>query len=334
MTLPATMQAIGIAEPGGPEVLRVEQRPVPRPGPGEVLVEVAFAGVNRPDVLQRLGRYPPPAGASDIPGLEIAGRVVALGESIDDTLFGREVCALVTGGGYAQYCLARAEHCLAVGSGVPLVEAAALPETLFTVWHNVFERGWACDGETLLVHGGTSGIGTMAIKLGKLFGLTVVVTCGSDAKCAAARVLGADHAINYRTEDFVERVGELSGGRGAHLALDMVAGSYTQRNLDCLADDGRLVTIAVLGGAVAEINMAKLMVRRQTVTGSTLRGRSAEFKALLADEIARNVWPLVEDGSLRPALDRVFPLARAAEAHARMESGEHVGKIVLAVEGG
>ena len=328
------MQAIGIAEPGGPEVLRVEQRPVPRPGPGEVLIEVAFAGVNRPDVLQRLGRYPPPAGASDIPGLEISGRVVALGERVDDTLLGREVCALVTGGGYAQYCLARAEHCLTVGSGVPLVEAAALPETLFTVWHNVFERGWARDGETLLVHGGTSGIGTMAIKLGKLFGLTVVVTCGTDAKCAAARALGADHAINYRTDDFVERVRELTGGCGAHLALDMVAGSYTQRNLDCLADDGRLVTIAVLGGAMAEINMARLMVRRQTVTGSTLRGRSAEFKALLADEIARNVWPLVEDGALRPALDRIFPLAQAAEAHGRMESGEHVGKIVLAVEGG
>ena len=334
MTLPAMMEAIGIAEPGGPEVLRVEQRPVPQPGPGEVLVEVAFAGVNRPDVLQRLGRYPPPPGAPDIPGLEIAGTIIALGDGADDALLGRAVCALVTGGGYARYCLAKAVHCLAVPPGLPLAEAAALPETLFTVWHNVFERGWAREGETLLVHGGTSGIGTMAIRLGKLFGLTVIVTCGSDAKCAAARALGADHAINYRSEDFVERVRELTGGVGAHLALDMVAGSYTQRNLDCLADDGRLVTIAVLGGAIAEINMARLMVRRQTVTGSTLRARPDVFKALLADEIVRNVWPLVEDGSLRPAMDRVLPLAQAAEAHARMESGEHVGKIVLAVGGG
>src|SRR6187399_2370688 len=318
------MQAVGIAAPGGPEVLRIEQRTVPRPGPGQVLVAVAYAGVNRPDVLQRLGRYPPPPGASDIPGLEISGTVIVLGEEVDETLLGREVCALVTGGGYAEYCLARAGHCLPVPAGLTLAEAAALPETLFTVWHNVFERGWATEGETLLVHGGTSGIGTMAIKLGKLFGLTVIVTCGSDAKCAAAQALGADHAINYRTQDFVEQVRALTGGRGAELCLDMVAGSYTQRNLDCLAEAGRLVTIAVLGGAQATINMAGLMVRRQTVTGSTLRGRSNDFKALLADEIARTVWPLVADGSLRPALDRTFPLAAAPAAHARMESGEHV----------
>jgi NADPH2:quinone reductase len=332
MDLPATMQAIGIAEPGGPEVLRIEQRPVPQPGPGQVLVEVAFAGVNRPDVLQRLGRYPPPPGASDIPGLEIAGRVVVAGEGAE-ALFGRRVCALVTGGGYAQYCLAVADHCLPVPAAMPLAEAAALPETLFTVWHNVFERGWACEGETLLVHGGTSGIGTMAIKLARLFELTVIVTCGSDAKCAAARQIGADHAINYRTEDFVERVKAITGGKGAELCLDMVAGDYTQRNLDCLGEGGRLVTIAVLGGAEATVNMARLMVRRQTVTGSTLRGRSDSFKALLADEIARTVWPLVEEGKLRPAMDRVFPLEHAAAAHARMESGEHVGKIVLAVQG-
>ena len=331
MSLPATMQAVGIAAPGGPEVLRIEQRPVPQPGPDQVLVAVACAGVNRPDVLQRLGRYPPPPGASDIPGLEIAGRVVALGDHADETLLGREVCALVTGGGYAEYCLAQAGHCLPVPAGLPLAEAAALPETLFTVWHNVFERGWATEGETLLVHGGTSGIGTMAIKLGKLFGLTVIVTCGSDAKCASARALGADHAINYRTQDFVEEVRAITGGSGAELCLDMVAGTYTQRNLDSLAEAGRLVTIAVLGGAQATINMAGLMVRRHTVTGSTLRGRSNEFKELLAGEIARTVWPLVADGALRPAMDRLFPLAEAGAAHARMEAGEHVGKIVLEI---
>jgi len=327
--LPETMRAIGIAAPGGPEVLRVEERPVQRPGPGQVLVEVAYAGVNRPDVLQRLGRYPPPPGASDILGLEIAGTVVAGAEE----WLGRKVCALVTGGGYAEYCLAQVDHCLPIPDALPLAEAAALPETLFTVWHNAFERGHASAGETLLVHGGTSGIGTMAIKLGKLFGLTVITTCGSDAKCEAARGLGADHAINYREEDFVERVKALTGAKGAELCLDMVAGDYTQRNLDCLADDGRLVTIAVLGGAKATINMAGLMVRRQTVTGSTLRGRSDVFKALLAGEIGRKVWPLVGEGRLRPAMDRAFPFSEAAAAHARMEAGEHVGKIVLAVKG-
>jgi putative PIG3 family NAD(P)H quinone oxidoreductase len=256
--------------------------------------------------------------------------VVALGEDADETLLGREVCALVAGGGYADYCLAQADHCLPVAVGLALAEAAALPETLFTVWHNVFERGWATEGETVLVHGGTSGIGTMAIKLGKLFGLAVVVTCGSDAKCEAARALGADHAINYRTQDFVEQVKALTRGKGAELCLDMVAGAYTQRNLDCLAEDGRLVTIAVLGGARATIDMAGVMVRRQTLTGSTLRGRSNEFKTLLADEIARTVWPLVGEGALRPAIDRIYPLSAAAAAHARMEAGEHVGKIVLA----
>ena len=331
MDLPAVMQAVGIAEPGGPEVLRLEQRAVPRPAPAQVLVRVAFAGVNRPDVLQRLGRYPPPPGTSDIPGLEISGTVVAVGEEADETLLGREVCALVSGGGYAEYCLARGEHCLPVPHGLSLAEAAALPETLFTVWHNVFERGWATEGETLLVHGGTSGIGTMAIKLGKLFGLRVVVTCGSEAKCDAARVLGADYAINYRTDDFVAAVNRITAGKGAELCLDMVAGDYTQRNLDSLGENGRLVTIAVLGGAQATINVAALMVKRQTLTGSTLRGRSDAFKALLADEIARTVWPLVGDGALRPALDRTFALAEAAAAHARMEAGAHVGKIVLEV---
>ena len=330
--VPQSMTAMGFDSPGGPDVLRAETLPVPSPGPGEVLIKVAFAGVNRPDVVQRQGNYPPPPGASPIPGLEIAGQVVALGEGVTEVLPGQQVCALVAGGGYAEYCLARADHCLGVPEGLPLAEAAALPETLFTVWHNVFERGWACEGETLLVHGGTSGIGTMAIKLGKLFGLTLVVTCGSDAKCEAARELGADHAINYRTEDFVERVKAITGGKGAELCLDMVAGDYTQRNLDCLGESGRLVTIAVLGGAQATVNMAALMVRRQTITGSTLRGRSDAFKALLAEEIARTVWPLVEQGNLRPAMDRVFPLAEAGAAHARMEAGEHVGKIVLEVQ--
>ena len=332
MTVPQTMQAIGIAAPGGPDVLRLERRPVPQPGPGQVLVEVAFAGVNRPDVLQRMGRYPPPPGAPDVPGLEIAGRVVAAGEGADEMLLGQPVCALVTGGGYAEYCLAEAGHCLPVPASLPLNEAAALPETLFTVWHNVFERGWAREGETLLVHGGTSGIGTTAIKLGKLFGLTVIVTCGSQAKCDAARALGVDHTIDYREEDFVEAVRTITGGRGAELCLDMVAGDYTQRNLDCLAEDGRLVTIAVLGGARATVDMARLMVRRHTLTGSTLRGRSVEFKSLLADEIARNVWPLVECGRLRPEIDRVLPLAEAAAAHAAMEAGEHIGKIVLEIQ--
>jgi putative PIG3 family NAD(P)H quinone oxidoreductase len=325
------MTAIVMVEPGGPEVLRPGQIAVPRPGAGQVLVKVAFAGVNRPDVLQRMGRYPPPEGASPIPGLEIAGEVVALGGDVPGNMRGRKVCALVTGGGYAEYCLADWRHCLPVPDGLALAEAAALPETLFTVWHNVFERGWACEGETLLVHGGTSGIGTMAIKLGKLFGLRVIVTCGTDAKCDAAGALGADHAINYKAEDFVERVKALTGGRGAELVLDMVAGDYTQRNLDCLGADGRLVTIAVLGGAKATINMAGLMVRRQTITGSTLRARPDGFKALLAQEIAQTVWPLVEAGGLRPAMDETFPLAAAAAAHERMEAAEHIGKIVLEV---
>lgn len=330
--LPPAMTAIEIAAPGGPEVLRPCSRPVPQPGPGQLLVEVSHAGVNRPDVLQRLGHYPPPPGASDIPGLEIAGTVAALGEGVDAALLGTRVCALVAGGGYAQYCLAHAEHCLPVPEGLDMAEAAALPETLFTVWHNLFQRGFARDGEALLVHGGTSGIGSMAIKLARLFGLTVIVTCGTDAKCDAALALGAHHAINYRKADFVAELRAFTEGKGVELVLDMVAGPYTQRNLDCLAPDGRLVTIAVLGGAKAEINMARLMVNRHTITGSTLRARPDGFKALLARDIARNVWPLVADGSLRPALDRQFPLADAAGAHRLMESGGHIGKIVLAME--
>ncbi len=326
------MTAITIAAPGGPEVLQPQEIALPRPGRGQVLVRVAFAGVNRPDVLQRLGRYPPPEGASPVPGLEIAGEIVVLGDDVEDKSLGRKVCALVTGGGYAEYCVADARHCLPVPEALSLAEAAAMPETLFTVWHNVFERGYAREGETLLVHGGTSGIGSMAIKLGKLFGLTVIVTCGTDGKCEAALELGADHAINYKTDDFVEQVNALTGGHGAELILDMVAGDYTQRNLTCLAVSGRLVTIAVLGGAQATINMAGLMVKRQTITGSTLRARSDAFKAALADEIGRMVWPLVQAGELRPEMDSEFALRDAAAAHRRMESGEHIGKIVLDLE--
>lgn len=333
-TMAETMTAMGFDAPGGPEVFRPEALPVPRPGAGEVLVKVAFAGVNRPDVIQRQGFYPPPPGASPIPGLEIAGEIVALGEGAEPALLGQNVCALVSGGGYAEFCLADARHCLPVPERMPLAEAAALPETLFTVWHNVFERGWATEGEALLVHGGTSGIGTMATMLGKAFGLTVIVTCGDNAKCDAALDIGADLAINYKTEDFVERVKAFTGGKGVQIVLDMVSGGYVSRNIECLADDGRHVTIAVLGGLKAEINMATVMRKRLTLTGSTLRPRSAEFKALLADEIAATAWPLFTDRKLRPVMDRTFALDDAGAAHAHMEAGEHVGKIVLDVAGG
>ncbi|WP_374410181.1 NAD(P)H-quinone oxidoreductase [Novosphingobium colocasiae] len=332
--LPARMTAIGFAQAGGPEVLQPVELAVRQPGPGEVLIRVSHAGVNRPDVVQRQGKYPPPPGASPIPGLEVSGTVVRLGEDVDGWFPGQKVCALVSGGGYAQYCLARADHCLPVPPGLPMDQAAALPETLFTVWHNVFERGWASDGETVLVHGGTSGIGTMAIQLGRLFGLTVIVTCGSPEKCARALELGAAHAIDYRATDFVEEVARLTDGQGVNLVLDMVAGDYVARNLKCLAMDGRHVTIAVQGGARAEINMAVVMTRRYTLTGSTLRPRSDTFKALLAQEIADQVWPLVADGALRPVMDTAFPLDRAADAHRRMEAGDHVGKIVLEVARG
>ncbi|MFZ1741775.1 MAG: NAD(P)H-quinone oxidoreductase, partial [Pontixanthobacter sp.] len=268
------------------------------------------------------------------PGLEIAGEVVALGGGVTPEAIGQQVCALLTGGGYAQYCLAKYAHCLPVPEGLPMAEAAALPETMFTVWHNVFERGWATQGETLLVHGGTSGIGTMAIKLGKAFGLDVIVTCGDDSKCAAARSIGADHAINYKTADFAEAVKSITGGKGVELVLDMVSGDYVARNLACLAEDGRHVTIAVLGGMQAELNMAYIMARRLTLTGSTLRARPDEFKALLCDEIARSAWPLVEEGKLHPEMDRIFPLDQAAAAHAHMEAGDHIGKIVLEIDHG
>lgn len=325
------MLAIDPDAPGGPEVLVPVERPVPQPGPGEVLVRVAAAGVNRPEVLQRQGKYPPPPGAPSILGMEIAGTVVGLGEGADETLLGKQVCALIAGGAYAQYAVAPAGQCLEVPEGLSLVEAAALPETLFTVWSNLFDRGWAQPGESVLVHGGTSGIGTMAIALAKLFGLTILVTAGSDEKCAAARELGADLAINYKAQDFVEKVKAFTGGKGVEIVIDMVGGDYVARNLQCLAEDGRHVSIAVQGGATATIPVWDVMRRRLTLTGSTLRPRSVEFKSLLADELRRHVWPLVAEGKLKPIIDRSFPFAEAPAAHRRMEAGEHVGKIVLTI---
>jgi putative PIG3 family NAD(P)H quinone oxidoreductase len=325
------MMAIVAPQPDGAEELALLERPVPRPGAGEVLVKVAAAGINRPDILQRRGLYPPPPGAPDILGLEIAGEVIEAGPGAEE-LAGQKVCALVAGGGYAEYCAAPAGTCLAVPDAISLVEAAAMPETLFTVWVNLFERGFAADGDWVLVHGGTSGIGTMAIALGKLFGLHVIVTCGTDAKCARAIELGAEGAVNYRTQDFVEAAKQLTGGDGVAVVLDMVGGDYVPRNLACLAEDGRHVSIAHLRGAKTELVIPNIMFRRLTLTGSTLRLRSVEFKTMVADEIRSTVWPFVEGGRLKPVIDSTFPLSRAAEAHARMEAGEHVGKIVLEVE--
>lgn len=326
------MTAIVISEPGGPEVLKSETVAIPQPGDGEVLIRVAAAGVNRPDVIQRMGFYPVPPGASPLPGLEVSGTVVALGEGVEMEWIGRKICALTNGGGYAEYCVAPVAQCLPVPDGLTMGEAAALPETLFTVWGNLFNRGFAREGETVLVHGGTSGIGTMSIMLGKLFGLNVIVTCGSDQKCTAAKQIGADHAINYKSQDFVEEINKITDGQGVEIILDMVAGDYVARNLQCLKEDGRHVTIAVQGGLQATINMAHVMMKRLTLTGSTLRPQSAERKALMADEIYRYVWPDVEAGKLKPVMDESFPLADAAKAHAHMEAGDHIGKIVLIVE--
>jgi putative PIG3 family NAD(P)H quinone oxidoreductase len=328
--IPDVMRAVEIVAPGGPEQLRLVSRPTPAPRDGELLVRVAAAGVNRPDVLQRMGVYPPPPGASDIPGLEIAGTVVTAGPGAD-MLIGRRICALVAGGGYAEYCVAPAGTCLPVPEVLKMAEAAAMPETLFTVWVNLFERGFAADGDTVLVHGGTSGIGTMAIRLGRLFGLDVIVTCGSDSKCEAAKAIGANHAINYRNSDFVAEVQALTGGKGVDVVLDMVGGDYVPRNLQCLADEGRHVSIAFQRGATAEIPIVEIMRRRLTLTGSTLRPRDVQFKTMVADELAKTVWPYAEGNRLKPVIDRIFPLAEAAAAHQRMESGDHVGKIVLEV---
>lgn len=328
------MLAIDPVVPCAAEALVLVERPVPQPRAGEVLIRVAAAGVNRPDVLQRMGMYPMPPGAPSILGLEVAGEVVALGEGVERAVLGQPMCALLGGGGYAEYVAAPVGQCLPVPPALSMVEAAAMPETLFTVWTNLFERAYAVEGDTVLVHGGTSGIGTMAIALGKLFGLTVIVTAGSDEKCAAALGLGATHAINYKTEDFVARVREITGGAGCQAVLDMVGGDYVPRNLQCLADDGRHVSIAVQGGLMATVPLFEVMRRRLTLTGSTLRPRDASFKSLVADELARTVWPHAAAGKLKPVIDTSFPLAEAGAAHARMEGGDHVGKIVLTVEPG
>ena len=332
--IPETMRAIDPEAPGGPEVLTVVERPVPRPGAGEVLIRVAAAGVNRPDVVQRMGAYPPPPGAPTIMGLEVSGEIVAVGDDVGPEQIGQAVCALIAGGGYADYAVAPAGQCLPVPEALTMIEAAAIPETLFTVWTNLFERAYATEGDAVLVHGGTSGIGTMAIALGQLFGLTVIVTTGSQEKCARALELGAAHAIDYKVEDFVARVKEITGGKGVAAVLDMVGGDYVPRNLQCLAEDGRHVSIAVQRGAKAEVPLFDIMRRRLTLTGSTLRARDAGFKALVADELARTVWPHVEAGKLKPVIDRTFPLEQAADAHRRMEAGDHVGKIVLTVAEG
>ncbi|MGZ8285035.1 MAG: NAD(P)H-quinone oxidoreductase [Allosphingosinicella sp.] len=323
--IPETMIAIDPAAPGGPEVLQPVERPVPKPGPGEVLIRVEAAGINRPDVMQRLGFYPPPPGAPTIPGLEVAGTIV--GGARD----GARVCALVAGGGYAQYCVAPEGQCLPVPAGVSMAEAAALPETVFTVWTNLFQRGGAKAGDFVLVHGGTSGIGTTAILLGKIFGLIVIVTTGSADKCARALEIGAAHAIDYKAQDFVAEVKRITGGGGVAIVLDMVGGDYVPRNLACLAEEGRHVSIAAQRGASVEIPIWDVMRKRLTLTGSTLRARSVEFKAALADELRREVWPHLEAGRIRPVIHSTFPLTDAAGAHRLMDSGEHVGKIVLEV---
>jgi putative PIG3 family NAD(P)H quinone oxidoreductase len=325
-TIPETMIAIDPAIPGGPEVLQPVDRPVPKPGAGEVLIRVEAAGVNRPDVMQRLGFYPPPPGAPTIPGLEVAGTIVGGGRT------GERVCALVAGGGYAQYCVAPEGQCLPVPAGFSMVEAAALPETFFTVWTNLFQRGGARSGDTVLVHGGTSGIGTTAILLGKVFGLTIIVTAGAPEKCARALEIGAAHAIDYKAQDFVAEVKRITGGAGVAIVLDMVGGDYVPRNLACLAEDGRHVSIAAQRGPSVEIPIWDVMRKRLILTGSTLRARSAKFKAALADELTREVWPHLEAGRIRPIIHATFPLADAAGAHRLMDSGDHVGKIVLEVE--
>ena len=340
MTDGLTMRCIEIRESGDARVLIPTERPMPQAGAGEALIRVSASGVNRPDVMQRMGLYPPPPGASDLPGLEVVGVIVsgdaqalaAAGLSV-----GQRVCALLTGGGYAQYCVAPVPLCLPVPDGLDDVQAAALPETFFTVWSNVFDRAGLQAGETLLVQGGASGIGVTAIQLAKSFGATVIVTCGSDEKCAQVRKLGADHAINYRTQDFSEETRRLTGGRGADVILDIVAGDYVQRELDCLAEDGRLVIIAVQGGVKSAFNAVKLMLRRQTITGSTLRARPVAFKAAIAQALRQRVWPLLVSGVIKPEVHSVFEALQAedqwpsgaARAHDLMEKSRHVGKIVL-----
>jgi putative PIG3 family NAD(P)H quinone oxidoreductase len=328
---PETMACIEIAAPGGPEALRPARRPVPRPGPGELLIRVEAAGVNRPDVLQRQGGYPPPPGASDLPGLEVAGTVAALGEGTAGWSPGDRVCALLAGGGYAEYAVAPAPQVLPVPAGLSMAEAAAVPETFFTVWTNLFERGGLRPGETLLVHGGSSGIGTTAIQLARAFGARVLATAGSPEKCRACERLGAERGIDYRAEDFVAVAKELTGGRGVDVVLDMVGGDYIARDIECMAVEGRHVSIAFLGGARVSLDFWPVMTRRLTLTGSTLRPRTVEQKGAIAVALRERVWPLLEAGTVRPQVHATFPLAEAAGAHALMESSAHVGKIVLVV---
>jgi NADPH2:quinone reductase len=328
--LPTTMTAIAIRQPGAPDVLTPEERPVPQPGRGEILVKVIAAGVNRPDVMQRQGLYPPPAGAPDIPGLEICGTVVALGDGAKRWKIGDVVMALVAGGGYAEYCLAHENHALPI-AGLSPVEAAAVPETFFTVWHNVFERGGLKSGETLLVHGGSSGIGTTAIMLAKNFGARVIVTAGSAEKCKACRKLGADVAIDYKTEDFVAQTKAATGDKGADVILDMVGGDYIARNYEAAAVEGRIVQIAFQGSPKATVDFRRIMLKRLHHTGSTLRSRSVPDKAAIAAAVEANALPLLASGKVRPVMDSTFPLVKAAEAHARMEASGHIGKIVLTV---
>jgi len=328
-SVPATMTAIGIASPGGPDMLVPQERPVPQPGDGQILVKVAAAGVNRPDVIQRMGHYPPPPGVTDIPGLEIAGTVAACGHGVARWRPGDQVTALVAGGGYAQYCTAHESHALPIPGGLTAAEAAAIPETFFTVWHNVFERGGLKAGETLLVHGGSSGIGTVAIQLAKAFGARVITTAGSAEKCDACRRLGADVAIDYKTEDFVALTKTATGGVGAELILDMVGGDYIERNYEAAAVEGRIVQIAFQGSPRANVDFRRIMLKRLHHTGSTLRSRSVPDKAAIAAAVERNIWPLIAAGKVRPVMDRIFPFRDAAKAHTRMESSVHIGKIVL-----
>ncbi len=329
MTIPKTMKAIAITAPGGPDVLQLTEIATPEPGPGEILIKVEAAGVNRPDTFQRMGFYAPPPGSPDTPGLEVAGKVVALGAGASQWKIGDPVCALVGGGGYAEYCVAHESHALPVPHGFNAIEAAGLPETFFTVWTNVFERGALKGGETFLVHGGSSGIGTTAIQLAKFFGARVFTTAGSPEKCAACLELGAEAAFNYKTQDFVAEVKALTDNRGVDVLLDMVGGDYISRNIDAMARDGRIVSIAFLNGSTAEVNFMPVMLKRLTLTGSTLRPRSIAEKAAIAEALHEKVWPLLSSGRVKPLIDATFPLADAAKAHTLMEKSTHIGKIIL-----
>lgn len=331
MTLPSKMRAVEIAKPGGPEALVPTERALPTPKPNEILVKVAAAGVNRPDVLQRQGLYAVPPDASDLPGLEIAGEVVGCGAKVSRWKAGDKVCALAHGGGYAEYCVVPEVQALPVPKGLSMIEAASLPETFFTVWSNVYDRGRLKAGETLLVHGGSSGIGVTAIQIARAMGNRVLATAGSDDKCAACVKLGADKAINYRTQDFLAEVQAATGGKGVNVILDMVGGDYVPKELKCLADEGRLVFIAFLRGPKTELDINEVMRRRLTLTGSTLRPRPVEFKGAVAASLREHVWPLIESGKIKPVIFKTFPLAQAAEAHKLMESSQHIGKIVLSV---